>query len=35
LFKNLFSDVGATLVSMVKFGDAPCAPPQLKGRVPE
>jgi hypothetical protein len=35
LFKNLFSDVGATLVSMIKFGDAPFTAPQLKARVPE
>jgi hypothetical protein len=32
LFKNLFSDVGATLVSMIKFGDAPFTPAQLKER---
>ena len=35
LFKNLFADIGATAVSMVKFGDPPFHAPALKERVPE
>jgi len=35
LFKNLFSDVGATLASMIKFGDPPFTAPGLKERVSE
>jgi hypothetical protein len=35
LFKNLFADIGATGVSMIKFGDPPFHAPVLKERVPE
>jgi len=35
LFKNLFADIGATAVSMIKFGDPPFHAPALKERVPE
>jgi hypothetical protein len=35
LFKNLFSDVGATVASMMKFGDPPFPAPELKEPVSE
>ena len=35
LFKNLFSDVGATVASMMKFGDPPFTAPSLKERISE